>query len=261
MEGGSLAVALGGLLWPFEPISLDELDERAALQRRVDHTYLVAWERFAELTGELPGGYRALEIEGNRAFTYDSIYFDTPDLDCYRDHVAGRRPRLKVRTRLYADTGACSFELKLKTSHGETVKEQVEHDPDDHGTLTPEAREFLERCVRKRLQRDAPQDLDPALTTTFERGTLAARDGSERVTCDVDLRLLRPDGACAQLERGWVLVETKTADGDGECDRLLRRAGLRPLALSKYRTGIAILAADDPEGPAGSAPARVFERH
>jgi hypothetical protein len=41
-----------------------------------------------------------------------------------------------------------------------------------------------------------------------------------------------------------VLVETKSADGDGRCDRLLREAGVEEIALSKYRVGIALLTGD-----------------
>ena len=79
--------------------------ERSALQARIDHTYLVPLERFAELAARLPDTYAVLEIEQLRGLAYESVYFDTPDLLTYRQHLQGRRRRYKVRTRAYLDSG------------------------------------------------------------------------------------------------------------------------------------------------------------
>ena len=74
----------------FEPIDLETLDAQAALQQRVDNKY------------------RTLEIDGRRASLYESVYFDTGSLRCFDDHVEGRVPRAKIRTRLYVEThGTC----------------------------------------------------------------------------------------------------------------------------------------------------------
>jgi VTC domain len=241
----------------FEPISLEELDERAALQRRVDNKYVVPADRVADALDTLRDDHRALDIDGRRSFAYESTYFDTPGLTCFRAHVDGRSPRFKVRTRLYADSGACSFEVKLKLADGETAKEQRDHDADERDRLTTDARAFLDRALREHLGRPAPAGLDSALVTRFRRSTLGHADGGERVTIDVELDLVRPGGERARLKEPCAIVETKTPDGDGRCDALLRDAGYEPVSLSKYRTGIALLAADDPEPPSPD-PRRLF---
>lgn len=78
---------LDGLLEGFEPVSLEDLDARAALLRRVDNKYVLAWEDFARLTARLAPDHDVLEIEDRRQFNYESVYFDTSTLRCFRDHA------------------------------------------------------------------------------------------------------------------------------------------------------------------------------
>jgi VTC domain-containing protein len=82
-----------------EPVSLTDLESRATLLRRVDNKYLVALEQFVDLAGRLGEDHQVLEIDDRRAFGYESVYFDTSDLRCFSDHVGGRVPRFKTRTR------------------------------------------------------------------------------------------------------------------------------------------------------------------
>ena len=108
------------LLEGFEPISLDEVDERAALQRRVDSKYLLTVEQLEELLEELRRDHQVLEIGGRRCFDYESVYFDSPGLTTYHDHREGRRPRIKVRSHLYVDPDTSFFEAKLKLEDDNT---------------------------------------------------------------------------------------------------------------------------------------------
>ena len=230
----------------FPPISLGELEARAALQRRTDRKYLLGADRL-DVVRELRGDHQALEVDGRRLSAYDSVYFETPDLRCFTDHIEGRRPRFKIRTRLYAETGVCSLEVKIAREDGETVKHHLDYAERDHGTLTSKARDF----IGETLGYLTPGDLRPTLRTTFRRATLAARDGGERITVDTDLRLATPDGAEVRLRDDLVLVEAKSEDGDGPFDRLMQRAGVEEVSLSKYRAGIGLLTADAGEpGPA-----------
>jgi hypothetical protein len=235
-------------------VSLDELDERAALLKRVDHKYAIPWDAFVELAERLRGGHQVLEIDRRRAFAYSSTYFDTPDLRCFVDHVEDRIPRFKTRSRLYEDSGHCVFEVKLKASGGETDKRQLDYSKDDHGRVTPEAQE----CVRSALA-DADVDLDgsddlgaalcPTLTTSFDRLTLASRRGSERLTCDLGVRLRAPDGAAAAIKEDVVLVETKSEDGESPADRELERMRVGSVSLSKYRVGMSLVGGARDAGP------------
>ena len=50
------------------PISLEDLDERVALLRRVDRKYVVEPEQLAQLIERLGADHDVLEIDGRREF-------------------------------------------------------------------------------------------------------------------------------------------------------------------------------------------------
>jgi hypothetical protein len=184
-----------------------------------------------------------LEIDGRREFGYQSVYFDTPELRCFHDHVDDRRPRFKARTRLYRDTGKCVFEVKIKRGDGETDKRQI-----DHSVAADEFDEAARECLRAALH---GTDCEPpggslraSLRTAFTRVTLAPETGAARTTCDLGIELTRPGGGQARLKAGLVVVESKSEDGEGPTDRELRALGHESISLSKYRTGIALLVDD-----------------
>ena len=240
----------------FDPVSLDELDERAALLKRVDNKYAVERDRFAELLDRLQSDHQVLEIEGRRVFGYRTTYFDTPELRCFTDHVEDRRPRFKARTRLYVDADRCVFEVKLKREDDETDKRQTEHAPSDADRFTDSARHCLEEALSD-AGLEAPERLSATLETRFRRITLAARDGSARLTCDIAVRLSRPEGDTASLRDGLILVETKSENGDSPADRALADLGLEPMSLSKYRVGMGLVGGAEGGAQPGS---ELFER-
>ena len=229
------------LLSGLDGISLRALDERAALLRRVDSKYVVRRNTFAELLERLRGDHCVLEIDGRRAFSYTTTYFDTAQLRCFVDHIEDRLPRFKARSRVYEDSGECTFEVKLKRSEDETDKRQVDYDQAVRTRVTEQAME----CVRNALAAaglTAPGSLKPTLTTSFDRITLVARDGSQRMTCDLGATLRGPHGETA-MPGELLLVETKSEDGDGPADRELARLHVEPVSLSKYRVGMSLVGA------------------
>jgi hypothetical protein len=237
----------------FPPVTLEQLDERAALLKRTDHKYVVDGETFERLLAKLAADHAVLEIDGRRQFGYQSVYFDTPSLRCFREHVQDRSPRFKARTRLYRDTHRCVFEVKLKLASGETDKRQVEHPFDAPEQLTDQARESVEQALEQCGMEPLSEPLEPSLRTTFTRATLApTRAGAERTTCDSGIFLDRlAEKGRARLKEGLVVVEAKSENGDSPADRALQSLGAEPISLSKYRTGIALLVprAEDPESP------------
>jgi hypothetical protein len=219
----------------FDPISLDELNARAALLTRVDRKYIVdRWtlDAFAELIAR---DFLILEIETRRVFTYETVYFDSAELEAYHAHVQGRRRRYKVRSRRYVDSDRHVFEVKLKGLRGATVKHQLAIAPGDYGALTEDAERFADEVLTDAYGRGLPDRLQPALAMTYRRITLAARDDAERVTCDFGLTF-----GSAALAPGRVIVETKSERGRGAADRALRRLGARPINCSKYCAGIGL---------------------
>jgi len=237
-----MASPLDGL----DPISLRALDERAALLQRVDVKYLVDRDVLAVLIERLAGDHDVLEIEGRRQFAYDTVYFDTDDLRCFRDHGADVKPRFKARTRRYVDAGDCVFEVKVKREDGSTDKRQTDHEG-DADALTPAAQELLADTLRD-AGIEPPGELAPVLRTSFDRITLAAREGDARLTVDLGVTLARMDGEAVRLRDDLALVESKSEDGDSPADRVLAELGATSLSLSKYRTGIDALLRRDETG-------------
>jgi VTC domain-containing protein len=181
------------------------------------------------------------------------VYFDTSDLRCFSDHVDGRVPRFKARTRYYRDSDQCVFEVKLKRTEGEMDKRQLEYRPDDRDRVTRAAAGCVDEALDDiGLELDEP--LGASLRASFRRATLAAREGAERLTCDVDVRLSAPDGTAVGLQDDLVLLEAKSEDGDSPVDHVLADLGLSPVSLSKYRVGISLLG----EVHVGEQPGQVF---
>ena len=233
------------VLSALEPATLEEIDRRSALRHRVDTKYVVPRERLPELIAQI-AGYDVLEIDGRRMFGYENVYFDTPDLRCFHDHVEGARPRFKARTRYYRDTGTCFFEVKVKTGD-DTTKRQRDCDVAEHGVLTESARAFLREAVTDLTGQEPPEDLAAALSTSFRRATLSAREGGERATIDLEVVLRAMDDRSVTLRNDYALVETKSEGGEGQLDAALIAAGCEPTSISKYRLGVGLLLADDPE--------------
>ena len=225
----------------FDAIDLAGLDLCAQLLTRKDRKYIVDAVVLAPLLALLPEGSRALETPFGRWSRYESVYFDTPAFDSFHLAATRRRGRFKVRTRRYLDPGMSMVEVKTKDRRGRTVKER---------TALDEHTADLVGAVRRFARESEPvdpfaADLGPGLTTTYRRATLVLADPAARVTIDADYLATDPDGAATGL-REELIVETKTNGAPCAMDRLLWRAGHRPVRFSKYSTAMAALHHDLP---------------
>jgi hypothetical protein len=218
------------------PVDLGTVTQAAELQCRVDRKYLVSPEDYVALIEQVRSVYAILEIEGRRDFAYESVYFDTRDLHSYHQAARGRRRRFKVRTRAYLDSGLCLLEVKTVGGRGETVKERVGYDLRSRRMLTPAGHAF----IQERVTLPAGCGLQPKLTTGYARSTLVDLDRGARMTCDAGLRLSNEAGRAAVMGES-ILVETKSPGATGTADRILWRLGNRPVAISKYCVGMAVL--------------------
>ncbi|MEL4320255.1 polyphosphate polymerase domain-containing protein [Leifsonia sp. YIM 134122] len=264
------------------PVTLDELNERAELQTRVDRKYMLPLADLAEVLTDLDDDTRVLELEavaaephethtaigipsGIRSAAYESVYFDTPGLVAFHLAARGRRRRFKVRTRSYLDSGATFLEVKTRGGRSLTVKDRLEYDPADHDRLTAEGLAYTS-CVLSEsgVAEGEWATLTPTLITRYRRTTLllparAGRDES-RATIDVDLEWI-DEGAGLFPRRlrtpASVIVETKSGRATGSLDRALWRHGHRPATVSKFGTGLAALRPDLPSNKW----TRVLRRH
>ena len=224
----------------FSPITLDELVREAELLTRVDRKYLLPSAVATEAILGLDPRTRVLEIGGARAFSYDSVYFDTTDHLAYRLTAQRRRRRFKLRTRSYLDTGGCFLEVKTKDGRGSTVKQRISCAPSDRARLTEEGRRFAGGILRAHGHDPAVLDsLRPAVVSRYRRATLLLPCGS-RATLDADLQWIDGDGREIRLD-DHVILETKSANRASDLDRALWRMGRRPSGISKFGVGTAAL--------------------
>lgn len=217
------------------PATLGETVEAAALQTRIDRKYIVAPELLAPLVQGLGAGVQALEIDGERCFAYESVYFDTPALDSFRGASTQRRRRWKVRTRTYVESGECMLEVKTRGAHEETEKDRMPYAIGVRRHLTGPALAFVNERV---LLPDRGRELAPVLTTTYRRATLLDAVAGARLTVDSGLVCSADDGRAIALPE-HLLIETKSAGTPTSADRLLWQLGQRPMAISKFGIGMA----------------------
>jgi hypothetical protein len=245
-------------------VGLEEISERAGLMTRVDRKYLVPRETVQELITELDGSIRVLEIGGRRTFRYTSTYYDTADLTTFRAAAGKRRRRAKIRCREYVDSGTAFLEVKTATGRGGSSKQRIpvpagpDADPAS-GPLEGPSRAFVDTALDG-AGCALDGELGPVLTTHYDRTTLLVTGEESRVTIDAGLRweipgTQRPTGTGRHAATaphpgydldGLVVIETKAGTRPGRADRLLWADGHRPVRISKFATGLALL---DPRLP------------
>jgi hypothetical protein len=226
-----------------ESISLDELMKVAALQTRVDRKYILRADEAETVLHNLDATTRVLEIDGQRASSYESVYFDTPELLSYRMAATGRRRRFKLRTRSYVDTAESYLEMKTRGARGTTVKDRLPYLVDDRDALTRDGREYADAALDS-IGIAHPEDLYlvPTLVTRYRRATLYLPGSQSRTTIDTSLSWETDDGSVLRTS---------------EVDRLLWSHGHRPATISKFGTGLAAMRRDLPSNKW----ARVLRRH
>lgn len=227
--------SVDGLAAPMPAIDLERLNRVAALQTRVDRKYLVTADVAEALLAAPRERLAVLEIEGDRSFRYESVYFDTPELALYTAAARKRRPRFKVRTRRYEGTGTSVLEVKTKSGRGETVKVRAELHRGDLRSLDHSDRQFIEATAGP----GASERLVPRLTTRYLRTTFADLAADARLTIDRGVQFV--DWLDRQATLDGVVIESKSAGRPAPADRWLWSQGIRPVKFSKYCVGLAVL--------------------
>lgn len=254
------------LLAAHPPISLAELAALAALQTRVDRKYILTRPELDTVLADLDPAVaqpaaspaaRVLQIDGRRAFGYESVYFDTADLAAFERAAHPRRRRFKIRTRSYLDSGECYLEVKTRGGRDITVKDRLPYGIDDRDQLTPAGRRYVREVLADAgIAGIDPALLEPVLVTRYHRTTLYLPGSGSRATIDTDLSWVLDERRGIDLA-DEAIVETKSAGAASEIDRMLWGHGHRPVGISKFGTGLAALR---PELPSNKW-ARVLRRH
>ena len=222
----------------FSPISLEQLNGKAAMLERVDNKYIIPAHRLRSALESFSTHFDVLEIDGRRTFTYATSYFDDPELHSYYDHHQGRRKRCKVRVRDYVDAGLSYLEVKLKDRRQITVKKRLRLAQPGQG-LNAAAFEFIECCHRDLYAEPFARPLRPVIRMRYQRITLVAKEGGERMTIDTELEFHTGD-TTRVVDPTMFIIETKSARGNGRADHILRSLHVHPTKrCSKYCIGMA----------------------
>lgn len=224
----------------FAPISLEQLNAKAEMLDRLDNKYVIPLESLHKAMGLLAGSFDVLTIGSKRAFTYATRYYDDVNMQAYHDHHQGRRKRCKIRVRDYLDAGLSFLEIKLKGPAERTIKKRLKLDAASDG-MGENGRNFVEQSYSAAYEKPFGKPLFPVISMQYERITLVARQGGERMTIDASL-IFSAGGQTRQADQDMVIIETKSANGNGLADKVLRSLHLHPVKrCSKYCVGMAAL--------------------
>jgi hypothetical protein len=221
------------ILTSISPITLREMDSVSLLDR-TDVKYAISAQLLPSLLRQISDDYRVLEIESRRMSSYRTLYFDTPDLQCYLQHHNGKRNRQKFRIRQYNTTGACFLEVKAKNNKGRTHKQRIAIDGIEQA-LSGHSQAFIESVV------GSSPPLAPRLWSTFSRITLVAKDQPERATIDLDLSFEFGEGQQKFPDIAIVEVKQERDVRHSIIREALSSLHVRPLRVSKYCLGMILL--------------------
>lgn len=217
----------------FDSVTLKQLDS-VELQNRIDTKYVLTRHQLVQLLEGIKENQFVLEIDHCRIFNYQTIYFDTPDFQFYRDHHNGCVNRVKVRSREYIESKLCFYEIKRKL----------------YGTRTDKQRKKIASIYHEvpdidydliQYKRLAGKPLEKKLTNNFKRITLTNKKFTERITIDLDIRFNNgtnsiglPDVVVIEVKQGKTDVFSNTI-------QMLKKLRLHDSSFSKYVIGVSLL--------------------
>lgn len=183
-------------------------------------------------------GFQVCEIGGQRLLAYDSIYYDTPDVEMFRVHRNGKKNRFKVRIRKYNIDNKAFVEVKRKNNRGRTKKKRIRFPSErmmELGAVT-EAAEFVQSITPWKSVL-----LSPEAGTAFTRFTLTDELFSERLTIDTNLEFCNYRSGQKVYMGNLVIIELKQ-DGrkESRMRHILRENRVFPYRVSKYCIAVSL---------------------
>ncbi|MDA8626342.1 polyphosphate polymerase domain-containing protein, partial [Flavobacteriaceae bacterium] len=210
----------------FDKTTLAEMNS-VSLMKRVDTKFILKESQLLEVLSKLYDDYKILEIDQERLMKYSTLYFDSENKKCFKDHHNGKLNRYKIRMRKYLVSDICFLEIKKKNNLGITnkIRRQIK---DFETNLTTESKEFITESNINNLL------LEPSLYNNFSRMTLVNKNEPERITIDVDLSFsFRNDKK--KFDK-LVVVEIKQEGKrlNTTINRALKSMSILPTNFSKY---------------------------
>lgn len=224
---------LNAILKRFDPISLQEMDS-VRLMNRTDTKFMVSRAQLDDMLLHLGASYRILEVGAARINRYQTLYFDTVDFRCYREHHSGKRNRFKIRKREYVESQLSFLEYKGKNNKGRTIKSRIQL-----GSIAESIDEKEYAFIDERTHEHC--EYEPKLWNNFGRITLVDITAGERLTIDTDITFQYGDRNAGVSELVIIEVKRDEQSGASEVLRQLKHQLVRPESMSKYCLGVALL--------------------
>lgn len=215
----------------FDAISLDAMDA-VKLMDRIDMKFILPFEQFTGILPQLSQNYKVLTIDGNRVFSYQTEYYDTPNLNMFYDHHNGRLTRFKVRHREYIESRLGFLEVKFRSNKGRIIKQRIKYQNHNDQSFAG----FIEKHTPYN-----PGKLTCTVVNHFNRFTLVDLGMKERVTTDFNISFT--DKSRNIFLNGLVIIEIKQArtDKTSLIYQALKKNNIRPTSISKYCVGVSLL--------------------
>jgi len=217
-----------------EGISLGQMSS-VKLMDRMDTKYVLHSSRLPFILRQIVRYYKVMEINGMRDAFYNTVYYDYPDLQFFKNHVNGKLNRCKVRKRGYVESNLYFLEVKIKTNKGKTIKKRVKISGEEE-TFQEDAYSLVKQYAGSDLFL-----LFPVLNNEFKRITLVNNEMTERVTIDFDLRFFKTGNEESVFLPGLVILEVKQEKSGYSVIRgTLSAARIKKSGISKYCLGVAL---------------------
>jgi len=214
----------------FDKISLDEMNG-VSLMKRVDTKFILSESQLLKVFSKIQKDYKVLEIDNERLMQYSTLYFDTQNKKCFKEHHNGKLNRYKIRMRKYLVSDICFLEVKKKNNLGITNKTRRQI-KDFETILSSDSKEFIYNSQINDLL------LEPALYNNFNRITLVNKNYPERVTIDTNLSFKSADKE--KIFDNLVVIEIKQEGKrlNTVMNKALKLMSILPTNFSKYCLGI-----------------------
>ena len=214
----------------FDKISLDEMNG-VSLMKRVDTKFILTESQLLKVFSKIRKEYKVLEIDNERLMQYSTLYFDTQNKKCFKEHHNGKLNRYKIRMRKYLVSDICFLEVKKKNNLGITNKTRRQI-KDFETILSSDSKEFIYNSQINDLL------LEPALYNNFNRITLVNKNYPERVTIDTNLSFKSADKE--KIFDNLVVIEIKQEGKrlNTVMNKALKLMSILPTNFSKYCLGI-----------------------
>ncbi len=225
---------LESLLSKFETKTLQDISA-VSLLHRIDSKYTITKSQLHTLLATLLNTHAIVQIDSLLVLPYHTLYFDTPDYDCYITHHNGHLNRFKYRTREYQSSNLVFNEIKRKNNHGKTFKSRISRSQ-FYSEIDDRFTEFSDEKNAHLSSNYMPQ-----LYVDYNRITLVDKEMTERLTIDMDLTLYDDDNK--RIFKNVVIVESKRERGvkSSSSTKALNTLRIRPKGFSKYCMGMALI--------------------